>query len=102
MKITITDKNGNTNDYEFRNKQKLTSLMIQNNLDEGFGICGGFLDCGTCHIVVESGGSTEKQADEQDTIDAFVFESYDNSRLGCQIKLDESWDGAKVKVINSD
>lgn len=99
MKITITDRNSNTNDYEFRNKQKLTSLMIQNNLDEGFGICGGFLDCGTCHVVVESGGSMEKQEDEQDCLDAFAFNANDKSRLACQVILNESWDGASIKIV---
>ena len=101
MKITITDKNNSTADYEYREKQKLTSLMVQHNLDEGFGICGGFLDCGTCHIIVESGGSVDKAMDEQDTIDAFVFESFNNSRLACQVKLDKSWDGAKIKILDS-
>ena len=101
MKITITDKNNNTADYEYKEKQKLTSLMVQHNLDEGFGICGGFLDCGTCHIIVESGGSVDKEMEEQDTIDAFVFESFNNSRLACQVKLDKSWDGAKIKILDS-
>lgn len=64
------------------------------------GDCGGACACATCHVYVENGWF-EKLAPmeelERDMLD-FAFDVKDNSRLSCQIKVDDSLDGLVVRT----
>jgi 2Fe-2S ferredoxin len=62
------------------------------------GTCGGMALCASCHVYVLSDHVLqEKSEDEEDMLDqAFFVKS--NSRLGCQIKIDESIDGLEVEL----
>ena len=55
--------------------------------------------CTTCHVIVRNGFENLSDAsdDEEDMLDlAFGLEP--TSRLGCQIRLDESLNGLKVRI----
>ncbi len=62
------------------------------------GDCGGACACGTCHVYVD-----ENQVDrlprmdelERDMLD-FAFDVRPNSRLACQIKVNDSLEGLIV------
>ncbi|MEN6542456.1 2Fe-2S iron-sulfur cluster-binding protein [Parvibaculum sp.] len=64
------------------------------------GDCGGACACATCHVYVENGWM-EKLAPmedlERDMLD-FAFDVKENSRLSCQIKVDEAIDGLVVRT----
>lgn len=66
------------------------------------GTCGGMALCSTCHVYVESDHPLpEPSVEEEDMLDqAFFVKS--NSRLGCQIKIDESLDGLVVRLAPED
>lgn len=64
--------------------------------------CGGMALCATCHISVlegmeNLGERTDNELDMLDTLPA----ADDNSRLSCQIQLDRSLDGLKIKVFEN-
>ena len=61
-------------------------------------ICGGMGMCGSCQVYVLS--STELPPPSNDEIAMLdqLFYVEDNSRLGCQIKLNATIDGLKVKL----
>tara|TARA_B100000941_G_scaffold286755_1_gene260843 strand:+ start:339 stop:647 length:309 start_codon:yes stop_codon:yes gene_type:complete len=101
MKITIIDRLGKIADYDFKENQKLRNLAAQNDLEGGHGMCGGFMECGTCHVIVEEKGCVCKKQEEQDCIDNYVFDATEYSRLACQIILDKTWDGAIIKIADS-
>ena len=64
------------------------------------GTCGGSLSCATCHVVVDPewyGKTGEPDADEEDMLD-LAFGLEETSRLGCQIRMDESLSGLKVRI----
>jgi ferredoxin, 2Fe-2S len=64
------------------------------------GLCGGELDCSTCHVIVHSDwfARLEPASDgEEDMLDLIPTLS-DTSRLGCQIRMTEALDGLKVKL----
>ena len=58
--------------------------------------------CSTCHLYVESDHDLpEPSVEEEDMLDqAFFVKS--NSRLGCQIKIDESLDGMVLRLAPED
>jgi 2Fe-2S ferredoxin len=62
------------------------------------GECGGMAMCATCQVYLESETSLPEQSDaELDMLDqAFFVKS--NSRLGCQIQLDATIDGATFRL----
>jgi len=61
---------------------------------------GGACACGTCHVYVEEGGFERlppMDELERDMLD-FAFDVRPNSRLSCQIKVDDSLDGLVVRA----
>ena len=65
------------------------------------GACGGSCACSTCHVIVESeeyyDKMTEPDDDENDMLD-LAFGLTETSRLGCQVVMDESLDGLRVRL----
>ncbi len=64
------------------------------------GDCGGFCACGTCHVYVE-GEWMERLPPMSELERDMVSLTHDprpNSRLSCQIKVDDSLDGLVVRT----
>lgn len=64
------------------------------------GECGGALACATCHVHVDPDwlDRLEPPSDEElDMLDE-AFDVRDNSRLSCQILLNERTDGILVSI----
>ena len=66
------------------------------------GECGGMAMCATCQCYLESETNLLEQSDaELDMLDqAFYVKS--NSRLGCQIQIDESISGIVLRLAPED
>jgi 2Fe-2S ferredoxin len=62
--------------------------------------CAGVMACSTCHVYVDTdwlaavGPPSEA---EEDMLD-LAFERRDESRLGCQIRLNPALDGLRVSI----
>jgi 2Fe-2S ferredoxin len=64
-------------------------------------ICGGFLNCATCHVYVDEawlGKLPPPAPDEEDMLDSVAAERRPNSRLSCQLKLNAAIDGIVVAM----
>lgn len=64
------------------------------------GACEGSLACSTCHLIVDEKyykGLPPASDDEEDMLD-LAFGLTHTSRLGCQIMVNDSLDGMKVKL----
>lgn len=62
------------------------------------GTCGGMALCSTCHCYIESDHELpEMSEDEEDMLDQAFFVK-DNSRLACQITINESIDGLIIHL----
>ena len=62
------------------------------------GTCGGMALCASCHCYVQSEHEIfDRSDDEEDMLDQAFFVE-DNSRLGCQVKMEEEMDGLVVKL----
>ncbi|MBM3542472.1 MAG: 2Fe-2S iron-sulfur cluster binding domain-containing protein [Alphaproteobacteria bacterium] len=64
------------------------------------GACDGAMACSTCHLIVDAawiGRLPPKNDDEQDMLDLALGVTK-NSRLGCQIVLNEALDGLVVAL----
>ncbi len=80
--------------------ERVLSAAFKLGLDEkGFGECGGNCVCSTCHIFVEKGLESFPATStcEEDLLDT-VFNYRENSRLACQLVLQQDADEIIVEV----
>ncbi|MES0491221.1 MAG: 2Fe-2S iron-sulfur cluster-binding protein [Leptospirales bacterium] len=64
--------------------------------------CGGECSCSTCHVLVDPADLSrlpEPTVEEQEMID-YAYNPQHNSRLACQIKLDENLEGLKLEIAH--
>ena len=63
--------------------------------------CGGLMTCATCHVYVREPFASRLPPPSQDEVGMLDFTAAErraNSRLSCQIELDESLDGLAVDL----
>lgn len=99
INITIIDREGNSETYEAPTDMNMNLMEFCKALELPVkGECGGMAMCATCQVYIESDHLLPEQSDaELDMLDqAFYVE--DNSRLGCQLHLNESLNGLIVRL----
>ncbi|HEX4025232.1 MAG TPA: 2Fe-2S iron-sulfur cluster-binding protein [Steroidobacteraceae bacterium] len=71
------------------------------DMDDGVGaICGGMCSCATCHVYVDPEWVPRLPAPMSDEGDMLgdLQSRRDNSRLSCQIMLNDALSGLKVQI----
>jgi 2Fe-2S ferredoxin len=78
----------------------LMEFLKATDHDEIEGLCGGIALCATCHIkLLESEGEITYVGDDESAILETLPEVFHNSRLSCQIKLNDKLTRLKVEII---
>ena len=99
-KITIVAHDGTRFDIEAENGSTVMENAIKNAVPGIEAECGGACACATCHVYVdEQWTDTVGQPEpmEEDMLD-FAYDVRANSRLSCQIKVTDEFDGLVVTV----
>ena len=99
IKITIIDRKGNSHQHEAPTNMNMNLMDFCKAVELPVkGECGGMAMCATCQVYVESDHELPEQSDsELDMLDqAFYVE--DNSRLSCQIHLNQAIDGLVIRL----
>ena len=103
IKVTFIEHNGTVRNVEVEEGTSMMEAAVGNLVPGIDGDCGGACACSTCHVYVDNGW-TEKvgkpEGMEVDMLD-FAHGVEDNSRLGCQIKVDDELDGLVVRMPES-
>ncbi|MCK5384602.1 MAG: 2Fe-2S iron-sulfur cluster binding domain-containing protein [Alphaproteobacteria bacterium] len=102
MKIFVTDLEGTEHELEAIEGWRVMEIIR----DYGLPIkaeCGGACSCATCHVYVDEGwlDKIQPMRDEEEEMLDSAFNVQDNSRLSCQIILDESLDGLHVTLAKN-
>lgn len=82
----------------------LMEALRDHGVDEILAICGGCCSCATCHVYVEQGPEGSDQfgsTDENDLLDSSEHRQ-PNSRLACQIHLDDTTENLSVRIAPED
>lgn len=98
-KITFVEADGKEKTVEGQNGLSILEIAHKNGIDLE-GACEGSLACSTCHIILETeifGQLPDPSEDEEDMLD-LAWGLTETSRLGCQIIMDDSLNGIKVKI----
>ena len=99
VNITFVLPNGEKLDLKAPIGISILELAHKNKLPLE-GACEGSLACSTCHVIFESEHFNKLKSpseEEEDMLD-LAFGLTKTSRLGCQIIVDSSLDGAVIRI----
>lgn len=102
MKIFVTDLNGKEHELEAVEGWRVMEIIREYGLPIK-AECGGACSCATCHVYVDDEWLDKIphiRDDEEEMLDE-AFDVQDNSRLSCQIILNEDLDGLKVRLAQN-
>jgi len=103
ISIKVIDRKGDTHELEAPTDMNLNLMEVFKSYELPVeGTCGGMALCASCHCYVLSDHELrEASDDEEDMLDQAFFVE-DNSRLSCQLKINESLDKLEVKLAPVD
>ncbi|MEM1327203.1 MAG: 2Fe-2S iron-sulfur cluster-binding protein [Bacteroidota bacterium] len=99
IKITVLDRQDQPHELEAPTDMNMNIMEVCKAYELPVkATCGGMAMCSTCHCYILSDHELPEMRDaEEDMLDQAFFVE-DNSRLGCQLMIDESMDGLKIKL----
>ena len=99
IKVTIIDRKGTAHDLVGPTDMNMNIMELCKSYElPVIGECGGMAMCATCQCYLESDTALPEQSDsELDMLDQAFFVK-DNSRLGCQIQLEDDIDGIVLRL----
>ena len=102
MKILDTDQDGTVHELEGLEGWRTMEVIR----DWGLNIkaeCGGACSCATCHVYVEEPWFSQlpPPSDDEEDLLYSTLDKQPNSRLSCQILLNDDLDGMKVTLAKS-
>ena len=94
-KITYKDIQGASKTIEVENGLSVMEGAVQNDIPGIDADCGGSMACATCHVYVEEKWLDKLPKAEDGEVDMIdmAFEPKNNSRLSCQIIVENDLDG---------
>lgn len=96
IKLTIESRNGEVQELDLPNGINLSLMEVLKASEYPvLATCGGMALCATCHVEVLRGGENlgDPNDAELDMIDTLP-DATRNSRLACQLRLDDRMNGA--------
>ena len=98
--ITFIDSGGTARTVEGEVGSTVMETAIKNGVPEIEAECGGACACSTCHVYIDEAWREkvgEPSPMEEDMLD-FAYNVQPNSRLSCQIKVREDFEGLTVRT----
>ena len=99
-KVIYKDHQGESRTIEIENGLSVMEGAIQNDVPGIDADCGGSMACATCHVYVEEKWLDKLPKAEDSEVDMIdmAFEPKKNSRLSCQIIVNDELDGLEIKT----
>ena len=101
--VTFIDPAGTAHEVHVENGTSLMQAAMDNGIPGIVAECGGACSCATCHVYVDNSWLAKAGTPgevEKDMLEC-VLEPEENSRLSCQIVVNDSMDGMVVTVPQS-
>lgn len=101
IKLTFITQNDEEIECSAKIGSTILDICLDNELDVE-GACGGECCCSTCHVYLPKDlfdSLEQPDEDELDMLDLAIAVK-DTSRLGCQIKINQSFDGKTIQLPN--
>ncbi len=97
--LTFVLPDGTRKAVEAKAGHTLLEIAHQHKLDLE-GACEGSLSCSTCHLIIAPDwyGRLPEASDEENDMLDLASGLTRTSRLGCQIVMQNDWDGMEVRL----
>ena len=103
-KVIFVLPDGKRREVDVENGYSVMEAAINNNIDGIVAECGGACACATCHSYIDEAW-LDKMPEMDDMEDSMLDAAYDrkdNSRLTCQLEMNDAWDGLVVHVAENE
>lgn len=100
IKLTVIDRDDTAQEIEIPEEINLNLMEVLKASEyQILATCGGMALCATCHVQVLEGLDQlpEPQDQELDMLDTLPDAGSD-SRLACQLRVNETLEGIKIKI----
>jgi 2Fe-2S ferredoxin len=99
MKINVTDHEGQLHELDAVEGWRVMEIIREHGLPIK-AECGGCCCCATCHVYVDPAWATRLNPSNTEEIDMLdeAIAVRENSRLSCQIIMEEALDGLSVTL----
>lgn len=99
-KLEITGLDGRERTIEVSAGVNLMEAIRDNGFDELQALCGGSCACATCHVYVASEwlSALPDMGDFEDALLDSSDNRQGNSRLSCQIEVQDNLDGIRARI----
>ncbi len=104
VSVNVTDRAGKKVVLQAKPGTTLMEILRDNNLGVE-AICGGCCSCATCHVFIPTSWKAKlpvRSDDENDLLVATASYRPEESRLSCQVTLNDALDGIEVTVAAPD
>ena len=100
-KIIYISHDGVTTTLEVRAGLSVMEGAVKNGVDGIDADCGGSCSCASCHVYVDAAWADKvggPASDDENDLLGLAIERQPNSRLSCQIKVNDELDGLTVRM----
>ena len=99
IKVIVKDREGKIKELSGDDNLTLMEVIRDSGMDIE-AACGGCCACATCHLYINNDWlpNLPKIEDDEESMLDQAFNVKKNSRLGCQIDLNENLDGIEVEL----
>jgi 2Fe-2S ferredoxin len=97
--VRVIDRDGSERELDAPNGATLMEPL--RDMDDGVAaICGGMCSCATCHVYVDAEWVAKLPAPMSDETDMLgdLISRRENSRLSCQVLLNDALSGVRVTI----
>ncbi len=103
LKVTFIQPDGSQTSVDVEPGTSVMEAAVGNMVPGVDGDCGGQCACATCHVYVQEEWLSllPEKAETEASMLEFSFEPKEDSRLGCQIKMNSDLDGIVVRMPES-
>jgi len=103
IKIVYKNHDGSAQEVECPTGISAMEAAVNNGIAGIDGDCGGVCACATCHVYIDSAwmALVGPPGENEDVMLDLTESRQENSRLACQISLDETLDGLVLRLPES-
>ena len=103
-KLIFVLSDGKRREVEVENGYSVMEAAINNNIEGIVAECGGACACATCHSYVDEEwlAKMPEMDDMEDSMLDAAYDRKDNSRLTCQLEMNDDWDGLVIHVAENE
>mgnify|MGYP000017558883 FL=1 len=101
VQVTYVAHDGAETTIDATEGDSVMQAAVANDVDGIVGECGGAMMCATCHCYVDEAWTERtgpRDEGEDDMLEGAASEITERSRLSCQIKMTDEFDGLVVHV----